>query len=102
MDFSRRNTQIRFASSLRGVALALVLLVAETFAVVHPLDLAAHSNGEPCKICVSVASVGAAAVAQPLVFEVDVALPVLVAEPSQVPVALQRVQPTARGPPIAS
>ena len=40
-----------------------ILLAAEAFAVVHPLDLAAHATDEPCAICVSVASFGFANVA---------------------------------------
>ena len=44
--------------------ITFVLLAAEAFAVVHPLDLAAHATGEPCAICVSVASFGSANVAQ--------------------------------------
>jgi hypothetical protein len=104
MDSRRRHTtsRIRLAMVLRGFALALVLLAAETFAVVHPLDLAAHGNGEPCKICVSVAGIGTGAVAQPLVFVVDAAPPALSAESALVFVAAQPVRPTARGPPLAS
>jgi hypothetical protein len=104
MDSRRRQatSRIRPVRALRGFALALVLLAAETFAVVHPVDLAAHSNGEPCKICVSVAGVGTGTVAQPFVFTVDAAPPALAAEPSLVVVAAQRVRPTARGPPLAS
>lgn len=104
MNFVRRHVASRMslASVLRAAALAAVLLVAETFAVVHPLDLAAHSNGEPCKICVSVASVGTAAVAQPIVFAVDAASPALIVPPVSVPAAARRFRPTARGPPFAS
>jgi hypothetical protein len=48
---------------LLSAVITCVLLAAEAFAVVHPLDLAAHATGEPCAICVSVASLGSANVA---------------------------------------
>jgi hypothetical protein len=46
-----------------SVVITFVLLAAEAFAVVHPLDLAAHATDGPCAICVSVASFGSANVA---------------------------------------
>jgi hypothetical protein len=48
---------------LLSAVITFVLLAAEAFAVVHPLDLAAHATDEPCAICVSVASFGSANVA---------------------------------------
>ncbi len=87
---------------LRAAVLVLALLVAETFATVHPLDLDAHSSGEPCKICVSVASFGAATVAKAFVFSVDAATPRLVATLPLIPVSAQPIRAKARGPPLAS
>jgi hypothetical protein len=51
------------SSALLSAVVTCVLLAAEAFAVVHPLDLAAHATDEPCAICVSVASFGGANVA---------------------------------------
>ena len=41
---------------LRTATLGFVVLVAQAFAVVHPLDLAAHIGVQPCEICISVAN----------------------------------------------
>jgi hypothetical protein len=78
------------------------LSAVETFAVVHPLDLAAHSNGEPCKICVGVASLGNAAVASLPVFAIDSASPALVEAPFIVRICALPVRQSARGPPSVS
>jgi hypothetical protein len=59
----RRTRRPEPRSTLLGAALVFVLVAAEVFAVVHPLDLAAHATDEPCAICVSVASLGSANVA---------------------------------------
>ena len=59
----RRTRRPEPRSTLLGAALVFVLLAAEVFAVVHPLDLAAHATDEPCAICLSVASFGSANVA---------------------------------------
>jgi hypothetical protein len=82
--------------------LLLALVAVETFAVVHPLDFAAHPNGEPCKICVGVASLGAAAVSAPPVFTFDSALPELVSAPALPRSSVAPLRPSARGPPLAS
>jgi hypothetical protein len=82
--------------------LVCLLLAAEAFAVVHPLDFDAHLTDEPCKICISVASFGTATVAAISDLVIDSASPTLVV----VPVVLSiRPRPTshfARGPPVAS
>ena len=56
----RRTRRPESRSTLLGAALVFVLLAVEAFAVVHPLDFAAHATDEPCKICISVASLGSA------------------------------------------
>jgi hypothetical protein len=82
--------------------LAVFLLVAEAFAVSHPLDFAAHADGEPCKICLGVASFGHGDVAQTadvvgvsMTFELDSLEPVA-------PGFTAPVRQSARGPPVAS
>lgn len=74
----------------------------ETFTVVHPLDLAAHANGEPCKICVSAASLGDAVVADAPIFALEpVSVDVVVA--TGVPFrSAAPIRQTARGPPLPS
>jgi len=91
-----------FRPALQNAALVCLLLVAEAFAVVHPLDFDAHSTDEPCKICISVASFGAATVANIAVLVIDSASPALVVDPL---VLSSHSRPTsyfARGPPVAS
>ena len=56
-----------------GVALAVWLLVAESFAVTHPLDRAAHADGQPCAVCLSVANLGAGAAAADVAFVLETA-----------------------------
>ena len=96
------SIKAHFKPALKTAALVCLLLAAEAFAVVHPLNLDAHSTDEPCKICLSVASFGNATVAP---------LPYLVIDTSAAPLIVlpflvtSRSGPTnhfARGPPIAS
>lgn len=85
-----------------GALAVLLLLIAEAFAVTHPYDSAAHDNGTPCAVCVSVATLGAAAVSSPPQLEVVItpATPIeLVA--TTVPAAAP-ARRYARGPPIVS
>jgi hypothetical protein len=77
-----------------------LLIVAEAFAATHQLDSAAHSNGEPCNICVSVASLGAGAVAQVVEFGVDLSHPTFVAVDGSVLVSSVPTRRSARGPPL--
>ena len=46
-----------------GAALAVWLLLAESFAVTHPFDQAAHADGQPCAVCSASAIFGAGAAA---------------------------------------
>jgi hypothetical protein len=85
-----------------GVVAVLLLLVAQTFATTHRLDSAAHANGDPCAICVSVASLGAGATAQVVEFGVELVRPLLAVVERPVFVSPARIRPSARGPPVAS
>jgi hypothetical protein len=78
------------------------LLAAETFAVVHPLDLDAHSTGTHCYICVGVSSLGHAAVGAIQTFAVDAAVPALPTPAPYAVVASLPVPQVARGPPSLS
>lgn len=85
-----------------GAALVVCLLLAESFAVTHPLDRAAHPDGQPCAACVSIASLGAGAVAAETVLALDAAAPPIVETVALVPVANVPVRRYARGPPSVS
>ena len=50
-----------------GAALAVWLLLAESFAVTHPFDQAAHTDGQPCAVCLGLADLGAGAAAADVV-----------------------------------
>jgi hypothetical protein len=85
-----------------GAALVAVLLLAEAFAVTHPLDAAAHTDGQPCTICLSAHVLGAGAASTPPTIEFAVAT-----RPPTVPAAAVHVcaalaRPHARGPPAIS
>jgi hypothetical protein len=98
---SKRRRQTAFKSWL-GAALAVWLLLAESFAIVHQYDSAAHANGQACEVCVGAASFGAGAPPTPLVF-VAAALVAVVA--AAVVLAFRSVVPArryARGPPAVS
>ena len=85
-----------------GAALALWLLLAESFAFAHQLDTAAHDNGQACAVCIGAATFGAGAVSVPLTFEPTLAPTAVVAAAF---VAFSSVTPTrryARGPPAVS
>jgi hypothetical protein len=81
---------------------AVLLLVAEAFAGIHPLDLDAHANGEPCKICISVAGFAAATAADLPAILVDAAVSVLVPVPRFAPSSAEPARQSARAPPSAS
>jgi hypothetical protein len=84
-------------------ALLGVLLAAETFAVLHPLDLAAHANGEACKICVGLASFAGANVADsPAGLAIDPALDPVVPIAALPLRSSQPIRQSARGPPHSS
>jgi len=85
-----------------AAALAACLLLAESFALAHELDRAAHDSGQACTVCIGAASFGAGAVSAPFTLEpAIVAATVAVA----VLVAFRSFAPTrryARGPPTVS
>jgi hypothetical protein len=83
-------------------ALAVLLLLGESFAVTHELDSTAHSNGEVCAVCVAAASFGAANAGAALHVEPAIAASFVVATAG---VVFSSVVPTrryARGPPSVS
>jgi hypothetical protein len=82
--------------------LVALLLVAEAFAATHQLDSAAHANGEPCNICLSVASLGAGAVAHGVELGIDFSRPTFVAFDGSILVSSVPTRRSARGPPVAS
>jgi hypothetical protein len=86
-----------------GAALAVWLLLAESFAVVHPFDFAAHAEGQPCAVCLSVADLGAGAAAADAGFALlDAAAPLLVAAVVLVLFSSVPLRRYARGPPSVS
>jgi hypothetical protein len=86
-----------------GVALAVWLLLAEALAVTHPFALAAHTDGQPCAVCLSVANLGAGAVASDVGFALlDAAAPLLVAVVVLVLLSSVPRRRYARGPPSVS
>jgi hypothetical protein len=85
-----------------GAALAVGLLLAESFALTHELDTAAHDSGQACAVCVSAASLGAGAVSAPVHFEPTIATSFVVVAAG---IVFRSVVPTrryARGPPAVS
>jgi hypothetical protein len=98
MERCRRATW----KSWLGAALTVWLLFAESFAIAHQYDSAAHANGQACEVCVGGASFSAGAPAAPLVFE-PAALPGAVG--AAIVLVFISAVPTrryARGPPAAS
>jgi hypothetical protein len=92
----------RFVKSAVSATVVALLLVAEAVALTHPLDFDAHAAGEPCKICISVAGLGSAAVAQDAPVCLDSAAVAPLADGLS-PIPYTRLAThTARGPPLAS
>ena len=85
-----------------GAALIVWLLLAESFAVTHPLDRAAHADGQPCAVCLSVADLGAGAVAAEIALVLEAAALLIVAASVVVLVSSAPVRRYARGPPAGS
>jgi hypothetical protein len=85
-----------------GATLVVALLLAECFAVTHPFDAAAHTDGQPCTVCLSTTNLGAGAVATPIHFELDAATPVFVATFVAALVSTAPTRRFARGPPLVS
>ena len=98
---TRQNQRIA-GSTWVGVALAVALLLAESLALTHPLDSAAHTNGQQCSICLSVAPFGAGAVSTPVAIQLDAATPAPVAAATLVRRSISVQRRFARGPPIVS
>ena len=85
-----------------GAALAVWLLLAESFAVTHPFDQAAHTDGQPCAVCLSVAHLGTGAVTSDVGFVLDAAALLVVVA---IVITLFSAVPArryARGPPSVS
>ena len=85
-----------------GAVLVAWLLLAESFAVTHVLDRAAHGDGQPCVICLSVADLGTGAVPADVAFVISVGTTRIVCA---VVLAVMSRVPTrrhARGPPSVS
>jgi hypothetical protein len=86
-----------------GTALAVWLLLAESFAVTHPFDQAAHADGQPCAVCLGLADLGAGAAAADVGFALaDAATPLLVAVAIVFLLSSAPVRAFARGPPSVS
>ena len=85
-----------------GATLVVALLLAECFAVTHPLDAAAHTDGQQCTVCLSTTNLGAGAVATPIHFELDAATPVFVATFVAEFASTVPTRRFARGPPAVS
>jgi len=85
-----------------GAALAVCLLLAESFALTHELETAAHDNGQACAVCVGAASFGAGAVSTPVHFEPTIAASFVVVAAGIVFRSLVPTRRYARGPPVVS
>jgi hypothetical protein len=85
-----------------GAALLVWLLLSESFNVTHRLDRAAHADGKPCAVCLSVSSSSAGAVAAEIVFVLEAAAPLIVATAVALLVSSVPVRRQARGPPAVS
>jgi hypothetical protein len=85
-----------------GAALVVWLLLAESLAVTHPYDRAAHSDGQPCAVCVGGATFSAGAVPATPIFEPVIAAFVIGVVAVVAFVSLVPTRPYARGPPLVS
>jgi hypothetical protein len=85
-----------------GAALVAFFLLAESLAVTHPLDVAAHDNGKPCAVCISVTHLGHGAAAAAVAFAIETAAPSFVATVTFVFVSIVPTRRYARGPPDLS
>jgi hypothetical protein len=85
-----------------GAALVVALALAECFAVTHPFDAAAHTDGQPCTACLSTTNLGAGAVATPIHLDLDAGTPVFVATFVAALVSIAPTRRFARGPPAVS
>ena len=85
-----------------GAALAVSLLLAESFALTHEFDTAAHDNGQACAVCVGAASFGVGAVSAPLHFEPTISTSFVVVATGIVFLSVVPTRRYARGPPAVS
>jgi cytochrome c1 len=85
-----------------AAALAVWLLVAESFAFAHQYDSTAHANGQSCTLCVSAASFAAGAVSAPAHFEPAIAASFVVVAAGTVFLSTVPTRRYARGPPAVS
>jgi hypothetical protein len=85
-----------------GAALAAWLLLAESLALSHQYDSAAHANGQTCATCVGVASFAAGNVAASLTFEPPAAATDVVVAAGIVLLSVAPARRYARGPPRVS
>src|SRR5688572_19910844 len=85
-----------------GIALAAWLLLAESFALAHQYDSAAHAKGQDCAVCMSAASFGAGAVSVPVQFEPTTATAFIVVAAGIVFLSAVPTRRYARGPPVVS
>jgi hypothetical protein len=67
-----------------------------------PFDSAAHTDGQPCTVCLSTATFGAGAVASPPGLDLDAATPMVVAIATVVFFSTAPTRRYARGPPVVS
>lgn len=85
-----------------AAVLLLALVAAEALATVHSLDFDAHSGGEPCNVCISVAGLGTGVPAKAVLPDAARShLPVPTAQTFSLP-ALRIERPSARAPPLVS
>jgi hypothetical protein len=85
-----------------AAALALWLLLAESFALAHQSDSTAHANGQSCTLCISAASFAAGAVSAPAHFEPTIATWFVAVAARIVFVSVVPTRRYARGPPAVS
>lgn len=79
-----------------------VLIAAEAMAVRHSLDFDSHANDEPCKICVTVAGLGAVAPAKAVAAVSTSAVEPEAARRDVVRAFDRFDRPSARAPPLVS
>jgi hypothetical protein len=85
-----------------GAALAVWLLLAESFALSHQYDAASHANGQTCATCVGMASFAAGNVAVSLQFEPAAAATFVVVAVAIIALSVVPARRYARGPPRVS
>jgi hypothetical protein len=85
-----------------GAALAAWLLLAESFAIAHQYDSAAHANNQDCAVCVSAANFAAGAVSAPIHFSPAPAASLVAVAAAIVFLSVVPARRYARGPPVVS